>query len=125
MKLDLAKQVILDSYFSYLTVTEGVYRILVDRKYCNTELIVGSKYAAVIDSGLGFGYLPSAVRALTDKQARTAYERQKGICPKCGKHFEINEMQADHITPWSKGGKTAQDNCQMLCADCNRKKSNI
>ena len=67
MKLDLAKQVILDSYFSYLTVTEGVYRILVDRKYCNTELIVGSKYAAVIDSGLGFGYLPSAVRALTDK----------------------------------------------------------
>ena len=65
------------------------------------------------------------IRAFTDKQARTAYERQKGICPKCGKHFEINEMQADHITPWSKGGKTAQDNCQMLCADCNRKKSNI
>ena len=47
-----------------------------------------------------------------------------GICPKCGKHFEINEMQADHITPWSKGGKTAQDNCQMLCATHNRAKGN-
>ena len=43
----------------------------------------------------------------------------------CGMHFEIEEMQADHITPWSKGGKTTAENCQMLCADCNRRKSNI
>ena len=66
-----------------------------------------------------------SIRAFTPKMARTAYERQKGICPKCGKHFEIEEMQADHITPWSKGGKTIAENCQMLCADCNRRKSNI
>lgn len=65
------------------------------------------------------------IRAFSTKMARTAYERQKGICPKCGKHFEIEDMQADHITPWSKGGHTSSDNCQMLCADCNRKKSNI
>ena len=64
------------------------------------------------------------IRAFSPKMARTAYERQKGICPKCGKHFEIEEMQADHITPWSKGGKTIAENCQMLCADCNRRKSN-
>ena len=32
-------------------------------------------------------------------------------------------MQADHITPWAKGGKTTAENCQMLCADCNRCKS--
>lgn len=66
-----------------------------------------------------------SIRAFSPKMARTAYERQQGICPKCGKHFEIEEMQADHITPWSKGGRTISDNCQMLCADCNRKKSNI
>lgn len=66
-----------------------------------------------------------SIRAFSPKMARTAYEHQKGICPKCGKHFEIEEMQADHITPWSKGGKTIQENCQMLCADCNRRKSNI
>jgi hypothetical protein len=65
------------------------------------------------------------IRAFSAKMARTAYERQKGICPKCGKHFEIEEMQADHITPWSKGGKTTPENCQMLCAECNRRKSNI
>ncbi len=34
-------------------------------------------------------------------------------------------MQADHITPWSKGGKTIASNCQMLCNDDNRKKSGV
>lgn len=66
-----------------------------------------------------------SIRAFSTKMVRTAYERQKGICPKCGKHFEIEQMQADHITPWSKGGKTIAENCQILCADCNRRKSNI
>lgn len=65
------------------------------------------------------------IRAFSPKMARTAYERQKGICPKCKKHFTIEEMQADHITPWSKGGKTVPENCQMLCADCNRRKSDV
>ena len=32
-------------------------------------------------------------------------------------------MQADHIKPWSKGGKTIAENCQMLCAKCNREKT--
>jgi len=69
-----------------------------------------------------------SLRVFDDKQKREAYERQKGICPKCtppNNHYEINEMEADHITPWSKGGKTTADNCQMLCKSCNRKKSNI
>ncbi len=68
------------------------------------------------------------VRAFDDKQRREAYERQKGICPKCippSNHYDIREMEADHITPWSKGGKTTADNCKMLCSDCNRRKSNI
>ena len=66
-----------------------------------------------------------SIRAFSPKMARTAYERQKGICPACKKHFELEQMQADHITPWSKGGKTIPENCQMLCADCNRRKSDI
>lgn len=52
------------------------------------------------------------------------YNKQHGICPGCGKKFPIEKMQADHIIPWSKGGRTESDNCQMLCADCNNKKSN-
>lgn len=69
-----------------------------------------------------------SLRTFDDKQKREAYERQKGICPQCtppNNHYDISEMQADHITPWSKGGKTTADNCQMLCNDCNRRKSNI
>ncbi len=63
------------------------------------------------------------IRLFDDNTKREVYERQKGICPNCGKHFDINEMEADHITPWSKGGRTIAENCQMLCRECNRRKS--
>jgi len=63
------------------------------------------------------------IRAFDDNTRREVYERQKGICPICGKHFEIEQMEADHITPWAKGGRTIADNCQMLCQECNRRKS--
>jgi hypothetical protein len=65
------------------------------------------------------------IRAFTDSQKREAYEKQKGICKICIKHFELSKMEADHITPWSQGGKTDMENCQMLCRDCNRHKSDI
>ena len=65
------------------------------------------------------------IRAFSDNQKREAYERQKGICVKCGEHFELNEMEADHITPWHESGKTTAENCQMLCKDDNRRKSGI
>jgi len=69
-----------------------------------------------------------SIRAFTDKMKREAYERQKGICPFCKgenekKKWEIEEMEADHITPWHEGGKTIAENCQMLCKQDNRMKS--
>lgn len=64
-----------------------------------------------------------SIRTFTPAMRQAAYERQGGICPMCGGHFALDGMQADHITPWSKGGRTTADNCQMLCADCNRRKS--
>jgi len=63
------------------------------------------------------------IRTFTDKNKREAYEKQKGICVKCNDHFELNEMEADHITPWHEGGKTNSLNCQMLCKQDNRTKS--
>lgn len=63
------------------------------------------------------------IRAFSENQKREAYERQKGICVKCGAKFELSEMEADHITPWHLGGKTNAENCQMLCKEDNRKKS--
>ncbi len=64
-----------------------------------------------------------SIRAFTDKQKREAFEKQKGICSKCGVEFALNEMEADHITPWHEGGKTTAENCQMLCKYDNRIKS--
>ena len=63
------------------------------------------------------------IRAFDANTRREVYERQQGICKICGKHFEIEEMEADHITPWVEGGRTVAENCQMLCRDCNRRKS--
>ena len=63
------------------------------------------------------------IRIFDDNTKREVYEMQKGICKICGKHFEIEQMEADHIKPWCQGGHTVKENCQMLCRDCNRKKS--
>ncbi len=63
------------------------------------------------------------IRAFTPAMKRSAYEKQKGICAICHQTFSIDEMEADHITPWHSGGKTSAENCQMLCRECNRKKS--
>jgi len=65
------------------------------------------------------------IREFTPNQKREAYERQEGVCPNCKGHFEIQEMEGDHITPWHSGGKTDAQNCQMLCKECNRRKSGI
>ena len=64
-----------------------------------------------------------SIRAFTEKMKREAYEKQKGVCVKCGEKFDITEMEADHITPWHEGGKTIAENCQMLCKRDNRIKS--
>lgn len=66
-----------------------------------------------------------SIRAFTDKMKRESYERQRGICTKCGEHFAIEEMEADHIKPWREGGRTISENCQMLCRQDNRTKSDI
>ena len=67
-------------------------------------------------------------------QAQTKEATEKGIsnCPLCAIGHEANktriykqeEMDADHVSAWSKGGATAEDNCQMLCKTHNRAKGN-
>jgi hypothetical protein len=74
-----------------------------------------------------------SIRQFSDNDKRAAFERQEGRCAR-GTHclspgnsagdkvFDIGEMEADHIIPWSKGGRTSADNCQMLCLADNRRK---
>lgn len=64
------------------------------------------------------------LRTFDQRARRAAYESQQGRCSLCGMTYKYEEMEADHIIPWSKGGHTTADNCQMLCKDCNRKKGN-
>ena len=64
------------------------------------------------------------IRAFSDAMKNAAFERQGGNCKLCGESFNINDMEADHIDPWSEGGKTEAANCQVLCKPCNRRKSN-
>ncbi len=45
-------------------------------------------------------------------------------CKVCGKKIEkINKAHFDHIIPWTKGGKSEEENIQILCPECNKKKS--
>ena len=62
------------------------------------------------------------LRAFDKRDKMAAYSRQNGRCAVCGEPFEYEEMEGDHIKPWSKGGQTTPDNCQMLCKPCNAKK---
>ena len=63
-----------------------------------------------------------SIRKFTESQKRAAFERQGGTCRICGRRFSYEEMEGDHIVPWSKGGKTVPENLQMLCHRCNQSK---
>ena len=66
------------------------------------------------------------------KQIKDAKESGVSNCPLCamghdankGKLWTLSEMDADHVTAWSKGGATDMKNCQMLCKTHNRAKGN-
>ena len=89
-----------------VTKKRGIYKYVLEKAIGNND-----------PSGL-------SIRAFGDSQKRTIYEQQGGVCPHCGKKFDYEEMEGDHIIPWSKGGKTELANLQMLCQACNRRKSN-
>ena len=65
-----------------------------------------------------------SLRKFSAKIKRAVYERQHHKCAICGQEFDFKQMEGDHVKPWSEGGKTTSDNCQMLCKSCNRRKSN-
>lgn len=67
-------------------------------------------------------------------ERQTAEAKEKGVsnCPYCAmsdganhsRVWKLDEMDADHVTAWSRGGSTSIDNCQMLCRTHNRMKGN-
>jgi hypothetical protein len=63
-----------------------------------------------------------SIRSFDRRDALAAYEKQNHCCAICEEVFDFDEMHADHILAWSKGGQTTPDNCQMLCRECNLRK---
>jgi 5-methylcytosine-specific restriction endonuclease McrA len=71
-------------------------------------------------------------KAVYSQQTKEAKEKGISNCPFCAigndsnksKIWSLKEMDADHVTAWSKGGATSIDNCQMLCKSHNRAKGN-
>ncbi|MCL6423684.1 DUF262 domain-containing protein [Brachybacterium sp. JHP9] len=70
-----------------------------------------------------------SLRAFSESDKATMYAAQDGRCaaPQWtghdpDEHFERAGMHADHVIPWSKGGRTELPNGQMLCAACNLEK---
>lgn len=71
-------------------------------------------------------------KAVYTKQTAEAEKKGKSNCPLCAlghdanksKIWNFNEMDADHVSAWSKGGKSDIRNCQMLCKTHNRAKGN-
>jgi hypothetical protein len=71
-------------------------------------------------------------RSTYEKQTKAATKAETSNCPLCAlgheasktKIWTIAEMEADHVTAWSKGGATSASNCQMLCKTHNRAKGN-
>jgi 5-methylcytosine-specific restriction endonuclease McrA len=72
------------------------------------------------------------VASAYSSQTAKAIESESSNCPLCAigpsanskRIYSRKEMDADHVTPWSKGGKTDTENCQMLCVNHNRAKGN-
>lgn len=71
-------------------------------------------------------------RIVYENQTKLANENQLSNCPLCAisdnvnktRIWKLSEMDADHVTAWSKGGSTDITNCQMLCITHNRAKGN-
>lgn len=62
------------------------------------------------------------LRAFPDDIKLAVWEQQEHKCALCGKEFDFEFMEGDHIKPWREHGRTVVENCQMLCRECNRRK---
>ena len=103
----------------YVKDKKGVYEYILDGCQ-NTKLL----YVRVCDD--------PTKKAVYAQQTAAAKEKGESNCPLCAighdanhtKIWDLKDMDADHVTAWSKGGTTDIENCQMLCKTHNRAKGN-
>lgn len=112
----------------------------------NVTKLYGDHYVhnrkGIFEYLLGGGTDPKLLelRVFEEPVKRAQYEKQTALsegqgisnCPLCAvgnnqnktKTYKYSEMDADHVTAWSRGGKTSAENCEMLCITHNRAKGN-
>lgn len=115
-------------------VTKRVDELLADTQITNKrgifEYILGGEQDTTLLNVRVFD--EKTKKAVYDRQTREAMEKEISNCPFCAighdnnakRIYRLNEMDADHVTAWSRGGATDASNCQMLCKSHNRAKGN-
>ena len=115
-------------------VTKRVDELLADTQVMNNrgifEYILGSEQDTTLLNVRVFD--EKTKKAVYEKQTKAAITKGESNCPLCAvghdnnakRIYRLNEMDADHVTAWSKGGVTNASNCQMLCKTHNRAKGN-
>ena len=115
-------------------VTKRVNELLADAHVQNNNnifeyILSGEKDKRLLDIRF---FEDSVKSARYEQQTQEAKEKGVSNCPDCNLENSVNakkiwkpeEMDADHVTPWSRGGSTDISNCQMLCIHHNRLKGN-
>lgn len=100
-----------DMEFSSRELEENVSRLMNDEDVQNKPGI----YSYVFDHDERHLNL----RTFDDNMKHEVYETQNGYCMLCNEYFKIEEMDIIQIVPWSQGGRTTIENCQILCKKCN------
>ena len=111
-----------------------IQQLLADSQIHNPKgiweyLLGGEKDKSLLDIRV---FDPRTKELVYKKQTAAAKEKGESNCPLCAighdanhtKIWNLKEMDADHVTAWSKGGSTSIENCQMLCKTHNRMKGN-
>jgi hypothetical protein len=113
---DAVKELAADDY---VTSRKGIFEFLlggsVDTKLLNVRV-----------------FDPKVKRAAYAKQTQAAQRNGESNCPHCAighsanksRIYKFEEMDADHVSAWTKGGDSSAKNCEMLCTTHNRGKGN-
>jgi len=115
-------------------VSEEVHRLYADLYVKNKKgifeyILGGSKDTKLLDIRF---FDEATIYSVYQTQTAKAKEKSESNCPLCAmghdanqsKIWSLNDMDADHVAAWSKGGATDIKNCQMLCKTHNRAKGN-
>lgn len=115
-------------------VSAEVHKLYADpyvknRKGVFEYILGGSTDTKLLDVRVFDEAVKKSIYATQTKAAKT---KSKSNCPHCAighdankeKIWGLSDMDADHVTAWSKGGATLAKNCQMLCKTHNRAKGN-